>query len=254
MRASSESALTISTTCCWATGQARTGVRGEADRRRAPRAARRSRSSIPRRSTTPRARLAAEEDVLGDGAVRQEVELLVDDRDAGLLAPRRVVERDLLAVDPDRALVGRVHAGEDLHQRRLAGAVLAHDRVDLAGRAGRGRRRGAPGRRGTLADPAHLEQRRAVRGAGLGCVDSLVGDAHRSNLTGQWAEIPMGDLEPRLDLLGRAAPDRVLVLDREDAVEPALVQGVHVAREVDLAEPRDPVAPPAHVPGIALAV
>jgi hypothetical protein len=25
-----------------------------------------------------------------------------------------------------------VHPGEDLHQRRLAGAVLAHDRVDLA--------------------------------------------------------------------------------------------------------------------------
>ena len=30
-------------------------------------------------------------------------------------------------------VVGGLHAGEDLHQRRLAGAVLAHERVDLAG-------------------------------------------------------------------------------------------------------------------------
>ena len=32
-----------------------------------------------------------------------------------------------------RAAVGWVDPGDDLHERRLAGAVLAHDRVDRAG-------------------------------------------------------------------------------------------------------------------------
>jgi hypothetical protein len=36
-----------------------------------------------------------------------------------------------LAVDGDGALVGSLHAVEDLHQRRLAGAVLPHDRVHV---------------------------------------------------------------------------------------------------------------------------
>ena len=36
------------------------------------------------------------------------------------------------AVDGDRALVGSVGAVERLHQRRLAGAVLADDGVDRA--------------------------------------------------------------------------------------------------------------------------
>ena len=40
--------------------------------------------------------------------------------------------RDGLAVEPDLALVGRVEPVEDAHQRRLAGAVLAEQRVDLA--------------------------------------------------------------------------------------------------------------------------
>ena len=38
----------------------------------------------------------------------------------------------LLAVDEDRALVGLVGAVQRLHQRRLAGAVLADDGVDRA--------------------------------------------------------------------------------------------------------------------------
>ena len=38
-----------------------------------------------------------------------------------------------LAVDADLALVRLQVAGEDVHQRRFAGAVLADDGVDLAG-------------------------------------------------------------------------------------------------------------------------
>ena len=37
------------------------------------------------------------------------------------------------AVDADLALVRPVQAGEDVHQRALAGAVLAEQGVDLAG-------------------------------------------------------------------------------------------------------------------------
>ena len=44
-------------------------------------------------------------------------------------------EAALLAVDDDRALVGTVRAVERLHQRALAGAVLADDGVDRAARA-----------------------------------------------------------------------------------------------------------------------
>ena len=39
---------------------------------------------------------------------------------------------DLLAADADRALVGLVEAEHDVHQRALAGAVLAEQAVDLA--------------------------------------------------------------------------------------------------------------------------
>ena len=40
---------------------------------------------------------------------------------------------DFGAVDQDRALVARIDAGDDLAERRLAGAVLAEQRADLAG-------------------------------------------------------------------------------------------------------------------------
>ena len=36
------------------------------------------------------------------------------------------------AVEQDLAAIGLMHAAEDLHERRLAGAVLADQRRDLA--------------------------------------------------------------------------------------------------------------------------
>ena len=48
------------------------------------------------------------------------------------IAWRGVEKRDRLAVDLDRAGVGLQRAVEDLHERRLARAVLAGERVDLA--------------------------------------------------------------------------------------------------------------------------
>ena len=44
----------------------------------------------------------------------------------------RRADRDRLAVDEDLALVRAEHAVDDVHQRRLARAVLAEQRVDLA--------------------------------------------------------------------------------------------------------------------------
>ena len=112
----------------------------------------------------PAAQLLAEVDVLGHRQVRGERQLLVDDRDAVPLGGDRVAaDLDRLAVDQDLAArIGLVGAGEDLHQGRLAGAVLAHERLHLA----------APGLEldvverlhagERLGDVAHLQRRHAA--------------------------------------------------------------------------------------------
>ena len=61
-----------------------------------------------------------------------EVEFLEDRGDAGGLRGARIVKADGLALQQHFAGVRREHAGEDVHERRLAGAVLAEQRVDLA--------------------------------------------------------------------------------------------------------------------------
>ncbi len=80
------------------------------------------------------ARLAAEREVVGDGERRHEHELLVHDRDARVLGVARRHEAALGAEHAHRALVrvARPHAGEDLQDGRLAGAVLAAQAQDLA--------------------------------------------------------------------------------------------------------------------------
>jgi hypothetical protein len=90
--------------------------------------------AVPVDEPAPAAPLVAQEDVLGDRQVRHQRELLVDDRDPGALAVPDVGERHRPAVEADLAVVGarRVHPGQHLHERGLAGAVLAADRVDLA--------------------------------------------------------------------------------------------------------------------------
>ncbi len=80
----------------------------------------------------PGGRLVAEDDVLGHGAERDEVQLLVDRGDAAGLRLAGACERDSAAVEGDRPLVARVDAGEDLDERRLSGAVLADEAVHLA--------------------------------------------------------------------------------------------------------------------------
>ena len=83
-----------------------------------------------------RARLVSEHDVLGDGEVVGEHEVLMHHADAEGDRITRRLEALLLAAHADDALVGTLLAVEDLHQRRLPGAVLAHDCVDGTGRDG----------------------------------------------------------------------------------------------------------------------
>ncbi|CAM5406999.1 hypothetical protein SCALM49S_08130 [Streptomyces californicus] len=77
-------------------------------------------------------RLPAQEDVARHAHQRDEVHLLVDGGDPGLLRLERAGEADGFAADAHLPLVAPVDAGEHLDEGGLAGAVLADERVDLA--------------------------------------------------------------------------------------------------------------------------
>jgi hypothetical protein len=81
----------------------------------------------------PAGRGLAEEDVLGHRQVRNQAQFLVDRADADLACPQRTVELDRSAIEENLAGVGANRAAENLHQRRLARAVLARHHVDLSG-------------------------------------------------------------------------------------------------------------------------
>ena len=77
-------------------------------------------------------KLAAHEDVADDRLLHGERPVLKHRLDAGLARPRGAPSRYRLAADEDFA-AGRLHdAGEDLDQRRLAGAVVADEADHLA--------------------------------------------------------------------------------------------------------------------------
>ncbi len=63
---------------------------------------------------------------------RHQQHVLEHRADAELEAGARRGDPDRLAVDQDLAFVRLLHAGEDADQRRLAGAVLAQQHMDLA--------------------------------------------------------------------------------------------------------------------------
>ena len=65
--------------------------------------------------------------------VGEQIQLLVDDADAGALRVERAGDGGGPAVDADDAAIGPHRSGDDLGQRALARAVLAHQRVDFAG-------------------------------------------------------------------------------------------------------------------------
>ena len=71
----------------------------------------------------------------GDVEVLGKVQLLMDQHDAVPFGVLDAGEADRLAVEAELAGVRRVDAGEDLHQRRFAGPVLADDGEHLAAAA-----------------------------------------------------------------------------------------------------------------------
>ena len=79
---------------------------------------------------TAHGHVAPEENVLGDREVGAEIELLEDDADALLRRIEHGGEPHFLAAHHDAAGGRLIDAGEDTHQRRLAGAVLADQHID----------------------------------------------------------------------------------------------------------------------------
>ncbi len=80
-------------------------------------------------------RLAAHEEVPHDRHQRNGGEVLVDRGDAEIERVARARKMHRPAVEEDLAGIGRMDAGEDLDQRRLAGAVVAEEAADLAAAA-----------------------------------------------------------------------------------------------------------------------
>ena len=74
----------------------------------------------------------ADHDVLGHGEIGEGLELLEGARDAAAGDAVGPQAGDLAAVEEDAAGVGRLEAGDQVEQRRLAGAVGADDAEDLA--------------------------------------------------------------------------------------------------------------------------
>ena len=72
------------------------------------------------------------ENVLRHVEMGEQFGILVDGGDAGRARFRRRLEADLPLVEEDLARLGRHDAGDDLDQRRLAGAVFADRRVNAA--------------------------------------------------------------------------------------------------------------------------
>ena len=131
--ASRESALMISTRCCTPTGRSsmtESGVHVEAELLgdlRDPLA-----RGVEVEGAGEAGGLVAEHDVLGDREDGDEHEVLVHHADAGRDGVAGTGEVLDLVVEQDLALVGPVEAVQHVHQRGLAGAVLAQEAVDLA--------------------------------------------------------------------------------------------------------------------------
>jgi hypothetical protein len=73
-----------------------------------------------------------EKDIVGGAQFGNEIEFLMNDRHARGLGIPYAAECAGAPIDPDDALVLRLNSSKDFHQRALAGAILAHQRVHFA--------------------------------------------------------------------------------------------------------------------------
>src|ERR1041384_8188750 len=78
--------------------------------------------------------ISAEADILGNGEMRSKAQLLLNDGDAIAMRLARLQGRNRLAVDEDLPAVGRQRPRQQVDQRALAGAILAEQSVNPAGR------------------------------------------------------------------------------------------------------------------------
>ena len=160
-------ARAISTICCAAIGSVpattvAAGCCGWCSSASARAARSRMRGAIEQAPRHRARRLDAEQDVLGDGQVRRQRQLLVDHRHARAARVQRLGRRVRPRRRASSPRVGLQRAREDLHERALAGAVLAEQRVHLARARPTGRRRPAPAWRRSASS------RRASRARGRG--------------------------------------------------------------------------------------
>ena len=114
--------------------------------------------------------------VLGHRQVGAERQLLEDAADARGAGPRRdaVAGGRVRAVDPMIARVRRQRAGQHVHQRRLAGAVVADQADALAGADARGRPRRARGRRRSSSRRRRGDDRLSIAIGGIGSAGHAV--------------------------------------------------------------------------------
>ena len=105
------------------------------------------------------ARLAAEGQVLGHRHRRNEIHFLVNRADAEGTRLAGRADMDRAAVEPNLAPIAAQGAGQDLDQRRLAGPVLAHERVNFAGLDPKVDPLQRPHARKGLRHPQHLDSR-----------------------------------------------------------------------------------------------
>ena len=76
-------------------------------------------------------RLDAHDDIVQHREALDQLEVLVHHADAEAVGVVRVFDGDDLAVLADLALLGLIQAEQDGHERGLAGAVFAEQRMDL---------------------------------------------------------------------------------------------------------------------------
>ncbi len=113
----------------------------------------------------PAARLPPHEDVLGDRAKGNEVDFLINRANAGGLRLLRRVEVDIAPSEADSPTITTIGAGEDLDQRRLAGAVLADERMNFAGGDAQPRIRQGSDAGKRFGDMLHPQQLGLIHGA-----------------------------------------------------------------------------------------
>jgi hypothetical protein len=133
---------------------------------------------------------AAGQDVLGHAQGQRQAEFLVDHLDAVCLGDGRGVQGDFLAADEEAAGIVVERARQDLHEGRLAGPVLAHQGVDLAGadlevHVVHGQRAGVP-----LADLLHPECGDGACHAWIACRPSS-GVRPRYHLSPRVSNVPL---------------------------------------------------------------